>query len=200
MKKTLLVLLVAATLAPAQVFEAGGFGGVTRLSNRDLGSLDTANPSNPDARVTLQNSWLFGLGMTINNWDHFGQEVRYAYHRTALQVGNDPTSQVGTAIHTVTYGLVAYATPEGSKFRPYATGGGGFSNFIFPGGSVSQGGGQNKYGFFYGGGIKYRPSEDRPFLLRFDIRQHQTGKPFNWPDAHGLVRRMEISLGLSYVL
>jgi len=204
MKKTLLVLLSAAILpaiAPAQVFEVGGFGGAVRMGNSgDIGSANIADPTDPTAKAKLQDKWLFGLRMTLNSWNHFGQEFTYAYHRTSVQVGPDPAVATGTAIHTVTYGLLAYATPEGSRIRPFAQGGGGFSNFIFPGGSVSRGGGNTKFGFYYGGGIKVRLKEDSPWWVRADFRQHQTGMPYNLAGQSGLLRRNEISVGVSYGL
>lgn len=203
--KPLLLLLFSSTvfahIAAAQAFEAGGFGGAVRMgSGGDIGSLSVQNPSDPAQKVKLADKWLFGLRMNINSWEHFGHEIAYAYHRTALQTGQSSTGAQGTAIHTVTYGMLAYATPEGSRVRPFAQGGGGFSNFIPPGGSISQTGGDRKWGFFYGGGIKFHVMEDSPWWVRFDFRQHQTGKPFNLPGQDGLLRRNEISVGLSYGL
>jgi Outer membrane protein beta-barrel domain len=202
-KPILLVLIYTLSFSAtvrAQAFEAGGFGGALRLGNSgDIGSLSVQNPNDPAQRTRLQDKWLFGLRMTLNSWDHFGHEMTYAYHRTAIQTGTAAAGQ-GTAIHTVTYGMLAYATPEGSRVRPFAQGGGGFSNFIPPGGSISQTGGDRKFGFFYGGGIKFQVMEDGPWWLRFDFRQHQTGKPFNLAGQDGLLKRNEISVGVSYGL
>ena len=178
-----------------------------------IGSTNTANPTDPTSLAKLQDKWMFGLRMTLNSWDHFGHEFTYAYHRTALQTtapstpagqftpaGPLVTSATGTAIHTVTYGMLAYATAEGKRIRPFAQGGGGFSNFIYPGGSVSRGGGNTKLGIYYGGGIKVRLTEDGPFWIRADFRQHMTGMPYNLAGQSGALRRNEISVGVSYGL
>jgi hypothetical protein len=45
------------------------------------------------------------------------------------------------AIHQGFYNYLVYATKEGFRVRPFATGGGHFSNFVPPGVSVTQGGG-----------------------------------------------------------
>ena len=79
------------------------------------------------------------------------------------------------AIHQGFYNMLVYATPEGSRFRPFATGGGHFSNFVPPC-SAQYGQGSNKFGVNYGGGLKVRVSDK--FLVRADYRQYLTGKPF----------------------
>jgi hypothetical protein len=197
----LLAFLLFSSTVFAQSFEAGGFGGAIRMGNSgNIGSQNPQNLNDPALRTSLQNKWLFGFRMNINAWEHFGPEIAYAYHRTAIQTGTDASSAQGTAIHTITYGMLAYATHNGSRVRPFAQGGGGFSVFVPPGGSVSRTGGDRKFGFYYGGGIKFHVKEDGPWWVRFDFRQHQSGKPFNLPGNDGLLKRNEISIGLSYGL
>ena len=77
------------------------------------------------------------------------------------------------------YNLLAYATPEGTRIRPFVTGGGHFSNFVPPGSSASYGQGSTKFGVNYGGGVKARISEK--YQVRVDFRQYVTGKPFGGP-------------------
>ncbi|MEZ5403618.1 MAG: outer membrane beta-barrel protein [Bryobacteraceae bacterium] len=187
-----LVLLTAASFG--QVFEVGPHGGVSRLSGRDIGTY-TVGGAEP---VTLENGWRFGFRMTLNNWAHFGHEMGYAYNRTTFRINSDPVQEAGTAIHQGIYNFLAYATPEGSRVRPFAAGGGHFSNFIFPGLSVTQGGGSNKIGYNYGGGVKIRVSPQ--WLIRFDVRQYVTGKPFDLPGQSGAIKQLEASIGFSFVM
>jgi hypothetical protein len=193
------VACLAAGPAAAQVLEAGGFGGVLRFSNRTLGSIGASVPGDPPTSIQFKDSWAFGFRMTLNPWTHFGHEMGYAYHRSPIQFGTSANAEVqGTAIHNGNYSFLAYATPEGSRVRPFAAGGGNFSNFIVPGGSVTSGGGQTKLGFHYGGGVKV--IVHRMFLIRFDARQYMSGKPFDLRDQSGLLRRTEISAGLSFFM
>ena len=103
------------------------------------------------------------------------------------------------AIHQGHYNFLAYATPEGSIFRPFATGGGHFSNFVPPGASATQGQGSNKFGFNYGGGLKVRIGEK--WQVRADFRQFITGKPFGDSiPVSGNLRQTEITLGFGFVM
>ncbi|MFN7924236.1 MAG: outer membrane beta-barrel protein [Bryobacteraceae bacterium] len=177
----------------AQVFEIGMHGGVSRLSSRDIGTLTVDGTD----RVTLSDGFRFGFRLTLNNWAYFGHEMGYGYNRTQFEYGS-PKQQIGTAIHQGIYNFLVYATPEGKRVRPFATGGGQFSNFIFPGGSVQYGGGSNKFGFNVGGGVKVRVSEK--FLIRLDGRQYWSGKPFDLPNQSGMIKLLEISAGFSFVM
>ena len=191
--------LLALAPASAQVFEAGGYGGVLRYSSRAIGTIGAAVPGDPPTSIQFKDSWMFGLRMTLNPWTHFGHEFGYAYHRSPIQFGTSSNAEVqGTAIHNGNYSFLAYATSEGSRVRPFAAGGGNFSNFIVPGGSVTSGGGQTKIGFHFGGGVKV--IVHRMFLIRFDARQYMSGKPFDLRDQSGLLRRNEISAGLSFFM
>jgi len=193
--KPLVALLFAATAA-AQVAEFSVSGGQSRLSNRAIGSLSTSTARSDE--LELRDGFRLGFRLTLNNWRFFGHELGYAYNRTALRVNTPPAEQYGTAIHQGFYNFLVYATPEGSTVRPFAAGGGHFSNYIFPGGSVTSGGGATKFGFNYGGGIKFRVTPI--FALRLDYRQYTTGKPFDFPNQSGLLRQTELSAGFALVL
>jgi hypothetical protein len=117
------LLAASAVFANAQVAEFGLGGGVSRLSNRNIGS-----------GYELGDGWNLIFRITVNNWNHFGQEFGYAYNRTQLQFAGQDTG--GMAIHQGFYHLLAYATPEGSRIRPFVSGGGHFSNFVPPGASA----------------------------------------------------------------
>ena len=102
------------------------------------------------------------------------------------------------AIHQGFYNFLLYATPEGSRVRPFVTGGGHFSNFVPPGASATQGSGDNKIGFNYGAGVKVRITPT--WLFRVDYRDYNTGTPFDLPGAEGRLRQTEISAGVSFTL
>ena len=182
------LILFAAAVANAQSFEAGAHVGVSRISGRDIGTLSVGGTD----RIQLKDGWRFGGRMTINSSTFFGHEVGYAYNRTAFVLQSE---KAGTAIHQGFYNFLAYATPEGSKVRPFAAGGAHFANTIYPGLSVSQGGGSNKVGVNYGGGIKVKVSSK--YLIRFDVREYLQGKPFGFPGQSGKLKLLEVSAGFS---
>jgi opacity protein-like surface antigen len=183
---TAFLVAASAVVANAQVAEFGIGGGVSRLNNKDLA-----------AGYALDDGWTLIFRLTINNWTYMGQEFGYAYNRTKLLL--DGQDQGGMAIHQGFYNFLVYATPEGSRFRPFAMGGGHFSNFVPPGASATYGQGENKFGFNYGAGIKARVTEK--WLFRVDFRQMVTGKPFGDSlPVSGLLRQNQITAGLSFVL
>jgi opacity protein-like surface antigen len=180
-----LLLAASAVVSHAQVAEFGIGLGANRVGSRDIGS-----------GYSLDDGWRLNFRMTINNWRFFGQEFGYAYNRTKLMFAEQ--DQGGMAIHQGFYNFLVYATPEGSRVRPFATGGGHFSNFVPPGASATQGQGDNKFGTNYGAGIKVRATEK--FLFRVDYRQYMQGKPFDLPGASGKLKLNEMSAGISFVL
>ena len=100
------------------------------------------------------------------------------------------------------YNFLVYATPEGTRIRPFATGGVLFANYTPPGSSASGGGGSTKFGFSYGGGVKIKLTS--LFGFRVDVRQATTPKPdfgplFGVPNMFlksGWMRLNEISAGV----
>ena len=186
---TLFLLLIATGAAVAQVLEAGVGAGVNRISNRTL-----------EEPVVLKDGWRLNLfRFTLNPYPHFGFEAGYSYVRTNWDVGDGQT--FGTATHQGHGTALAYLVSEGSRVRPFVAGGVQFSNFIFPGYSVSSGGGSTKLGVNYGGGVKVRVAEH--FLIRFDFRQYLSPKPdfgLSATGPQGWLRMNEISTGFSYCL
>jgi opacity protein-like surface antigen len=184
--RTLAVLLVSAA-APswAQVAEFGVSGGLSHINPKDLAS-----------GFSLDDGWRIAFRLTLNSWAMFGHEFGYAYNRTQLVSGG---IESGMAIHQGFYNFLVYATPEGSRFRPFATGGGHFSNFVPPGASATSGQGDNQFGVNYGGGIKVRVGEK--WMVRADFRQYLQGKPFgDFLPVSGTMRHNEYSVGFSFVL
>ncbi len=191
------VALAASTTAVAQVAEFSFSAGQSKISNGSIGTLATAGGTKDD--IQLKDGFRFGFRLTLNNWRFFGHEFGYAYNRTQFRLNTStPPQDFGTAIHQGFYNFLAYAAPEGSRVRPFGAGGVHFSNYIFPGLSVTQGGGSTKFGFNYGGGIKLKVTH--LLQLRFDVRQYTTGKPFGFPLQSGLLRQTEISAGIGVVL
>ena len=190
----LVVVAFAALPVTAQVFEMGMLAGVSRIGNRDIGTLSLRDTT----RLSLKDGFRIGFRMTFNKGKFLGQELGYAYNRTAVRVAGNPPTDYGTAIHQGFYNGLLYATKEGIRVRPFAAAGGHFSNFIIPGSSVQYGGGSTKFGFNYGGGIKVRVTQSVGF--RLDFRQYVTGKPFDFPGQSGLLRQTEVSAGVSLML
>ncbi len=197
LKLWFLILLLSAT-ATAQVAEFAVTGGQSRLSNNGIGSFSaTAGAKSDD--LQLQDGFRLGFRMTFNAGRFFGHEVGYAYNRTQWRDNtSSPATETGSAIHQGFYNYLVYAMPEGSTVRPFAAGGVHFSNFVWPGYSVSSGGGSNKFGVNYGGGLKVRVS--RIFAIRFDVREYRNGKPFDLPQQKGWIRQLEIGTGFALVL
>jgi opacity protein-like surface antigen len=182
------VLFLFAGVLSAQMAEVAISGGASALSNKVLGNYSGTN-------YELDNGFRLAFRFTLNPQTFFGHEVGYAYNRTSLKYGDSTSStSEGMAIHQGFYNFLVYATPEGFRIRPFATGGVHFSNFVPPGASVSSGQGTNKMGFNYGGGVKLKLTN--LFGIRVDLRQYQTGKPFDLGGS-GLLRQTEVSAGLS---
>lgn len=181
------LFLALAGVAGAQVLELGASGGMGLLKNSVLSESDDAK---------LKSGFRMGFRVTLNAHEYFGHEVGYAYNRTTMDYAG---TDYGMATHQGFYNLLAYARPEGSKIRPFVAGGGQFSNFVFPGLSVTSGYGTTKFGINYGAGVKVRTS-DR-FLIRLDVRQYMSPKP-DWflTAPKGWLRINEVSAGFAYTM
>lgn len=191
----ILFLVAAAGVLCAQNAEFGVTGGMSNLGSSTLADF-VQSPGSVPIKISLTDGFRLGFRVTLNNWRFLGHEFGYAYNRSQLRID---TGEQGMAIHQGLYNFLAYATPEGSTVRPFAAGGGHFSNFTPPGTSAAQGGGDLKFGVNYGGGIKVRVSP--MFAIRFDIREYITKKPsFDVLNVSGALRQLEISAGFSLVL
>ena len=152
--------------------------------------------------IKLSNGFRFSLRIALNQADHFGHEVQYAYNRTALNYSaSDPATggtamSQGFAIHQFGYNFLYFFTKDDNRVRPFVTGGVGGNNFVPPGSSAASGGGTTKFGFNYGGGVMAKVWG--PWGLRVDVRQYTSPKPFGLPLASGWLRQEEISAGIGY--
>jgi hypothetical protein len=192
MRKLLPVVLLAFG-APvfAQSFEAWFSGGQGLLSNSGLGTDQVFGGTPNDVQLT--DGFRFAFRVGFNSETIFGHEVQYAYQRTQLKFNDQGGTEQGMAVHQGGYNFLVYATREGTRIRPFATGGIGFFNYVPPGSSAVSGGGSTKFGINYGGGVKVRVSS--LFAIRGDIRQYTSPKPFGLPLASGWLRMTEISAG-----
>ena len=163
-------------------------GGPVHVSNAGLGSLSSSGKKDD---FKLDDGFRIGFRFGLNGEGRMGHEFGYGYNRTHL-ISNS-IDQGGMAIHQGGYNFLLFANRDGSKIRPFATGGGHFNNYVPPGSSASNGGGSTKFGFNYGGGVKVNVGPK--FAVRFDVRQYQTGKPFDLLLKSGLFRQLEISGG-----
>jgi opacity protein-like surface antigen len=200
MKSLVPAMFVAALAVPCvsfgQVAEFWVGGGESVMTNGAIGSTDPAGQPND---VQLTDGFRINFRLTLNTGTIFGHEVGYAYNRTQLKFADqNPPVEQGMAAHQGFYDFLLYATKEGSRIRPFAAGGVQFTNFVPPGSSASQGGGQTKFGINYGFGIKARVSSR--FAIRADFRQYNMGKPFDLPLASGRLKQNEISAGFGFVL
>jgi hypothetical protein len=193
----LLAVLIALP-AWSQVLELSAGGGQSRLSNTGLGKLNAASVQQND--YSLKGGFRMVMRITMNTGDFTGHETGYAYNRTQLLANfpAGPASQQGMAIHQGFYNYLLYPTREGSRVRPFATGGVHFANYVPPGASATSGGGSTKFGVNFGAGLKIRVSER--FLLRFDVRQYTNPKPFGLINPGGWIKMNEYSSSLAFVL
>jgi opacity protein-like surface antigen len=192
MKKSLLILLAtvagAARLASGQSADLHFVGGQSLLSNTSLGS---SIPLGSKDDYKLDDGFRFGFRFAFNSASRYGQELQYGYSRTHLLLNG--VDQGGMGIHLGGYNGLVYATKDGARFRPFATGGVHFANFVPPGSSASSGQGSTKFGLNYGAGLKVKLSS--MWSMRLDYRQYITPKPFNLYNTEGWLRQTEISAG-----
>jgi len=144
-------------------------------------------------QYTINNGFNLAARMTLNTRRYMGHEFGYAYSRTKLAAAGFSGDQE-LSTHQGFYDFLLYATPEGSRIRPFAARGAQFTTFVPPGASAAYGQGTTKYGGNFGGGVKLKISS--LFLLRLDARDYVTGKPFNLINQSGALHQIEVTAGL----
>ena len=184
--------IVAATSAWGQTAEAGVTVGWSALTDSNIGRLDGQSGAALDG-FSLDNGIRIGSRLAINSWEFLGHELSYAFQRSGLRIGGADSG--GMTIQNFYYNFVVHATPQGTAVRPFVTAGAGFSTFFPPGVSSFSGAGTTKPGVNIGGGLKFKLSER--YGIRFDVRDHITGKPFGLPDSSGSLHNVEYSVGFS---
>ena len=176
----------------AQVAEISVGGGASHFGGGSTGTETIA--AGPEIKV--DGGFRFEARLTLNPQRFFGHEFGYAYSSSTYKL---PISgDVSVPVHQGLYNFLVYATPEGTKIRPFATGGVGFSSFFPPGTSAYYGNQITKFNYNYGGGIKIRVSS--MFGIRLDFRQYSTSHPFDFPNQSGRLLQTAFTGGLSFNL
>ena len=117
----LVLAMVSAGVGSSQSAEIGLTVGVSAFNNNGIGSI----PSFDDGLIpaTLGKGVRIGARWATNSWVFLGHEFSYAYQRTSLKIGANPSS--GMTVQNLYYNFVAHATPSGTFIRPFGTGGRG---------------------------------------------------------------------------
>jgi opacity protein-like surface antigen len=200
--RTLRGILLAALFcgaASAQYGEAGISGGWSIFTDNTL--LEQPQIGAPPLIWEVDDGLRIGARIGLSYRTFFGHEISYAWQRSGLAItGQDADGASfreefgGFSIHNFYYNFVAHATRNTALIRPFVTGGVGMSSFIPPGASALAGQGDTKFGFNYGAGLKFKVTDK--YGVRFDVRNHVTGKPFSrfFPDVSGTFSNIESSV------
>ncbi len=183
----MLLLMFAAMPVFGQGAEIGVTVGWSNFTKNTIG-VDSSG-----ADYTLDNGIRIGSRMDINSGTFIGHEFSYAWQRSKLNIQGQEYGSM--SIHNIYYNFLLHATPEGSVVRPFITGGAGVSVFNPPGASSFSGYGDNKFGYNYGAGLKFKVTDT--YGVRLDVRDYVTGKPFDLPNNDGRLHNLEISAGFS---
>src|SRR6266849_2397689 len=181
------LLCACACVSSAQVGEISLSFGDSIFKDNLLGFYDAVT------QYKMVDGFRVTARLTLNTKRFIGHEFGYAYSRSKLGIVGAP-DQVGTPVHQGFYDFLVYGLPEGSPVRPFVAGGGQFSTFVPPGASVTYGTGTTKYGGNFGAGVKVRLTS--MFLLRIDVRDYVTTKPFDLIGKSGALHQIEASAGL----
>ncbi len=198
------VIALFALPATPQSAEFGISAGYGALTDNDLSVTEVTSTARRDT-FALTNGVRVGGRMALNTRAFIGHEVSYSYQHAGLDFLTSDATGAGeedlgaVRAHHMYYNMVLHATPTGIPIRPFVTGGGGFSSFFLPGISSLSGGGDTKFGYNYGGGVKFNMFM---YGVRFDVRNHVTGKPFGryLPNVQGTLQNLEFSVTFSLLL
>jgi opacity protein-like surface antigen len=187
---SLLLLTTFAALLPAQVAEVSVSLRRSQISGNELGSFGFA-----ELPVRLDSGLGVAARLDIHNGRFLAHELSYGFDRDGLALADE--DQGAVTIHQFFYDLMLHLTPRGAKVRPFVVGGLGFSGFFPPGTDLVQTAGITKFGFNYGGGLKFKLN--RRLGLRADVRDHVSNKPniLSLPDVTGKLHQVEFSAGVS---
>lgn len=199
MKLTLAI--VALAFSGAAFAQSGEFwfsAGESIIENKGIGTVDPVLGTPNDFQ--LGDGFRFGFRFDLNPGDRLGYEMSYFYSRSQLKdTIPGETSSTGFGIHTVSGDALWHFAKRDSRVRPFVMGGLGFSNFVQPGESAAQGGGQNEFQVNYGAGIKVKVASKwgHDWGIRADVRQFQYfGKPFGLFMSNGKLQQTEATVGL----
>jgi hypothetical protein len=185
-----LLLLLFAAPSPAQVAEVSVSLRRSQISGNALGSFGFA-----ELPVRLDSGNGVAVRLDIHNNRFLAHELSYGFDRDELTLAAEGQGPV--TVHQFFYDLMLHLTPRGAVVRPFVVGGLGFSGFFPPETDLVQTAGITKFGFNYGGGLKFKLN--RLLGLRVDVRDHVSNKPniLSLPDVTGKLHQVEFSAGVS---
>lgn len=168
-----LALLLALPLAiSAQTLDVSLSFGRADANDRQTGQIGVTDPTSgvSAAPITMGSGFLFAPRLTMHTRKHLSHEFSYVFSRANLKVGeNGSLVNQGMSVGQLMYNALLSATPEGSKIRPYVTGGAGLVSFYPPGYGIFSGVTVNRPGVNYGAGVRMQLTE--MFHGRVDFRQ-----------------------------
>jgi Outer membrane protein beta-barrel domain len=181
------------TLAFAQSAEISVSGGVSRFS----GDYATVGGTDNTA-IRFTNGFRLAFRFTWNQGKLFSHEIGYGYAKSHLHLRTSPEEDIAPiSLHQGLYNFLINATPEGSRVRPFATGGVQFTSFYPPGASV-YGGSITKFGVNYGFGLKLKLTSI--WGIRGDFRQYAMPRPdFGFANKSGWMRQNEMTGGFMFM-
>jgi hypothetical protein len=174
----------------AQVAEVSASLRRSQISGNDLGSFGFA-----ELPVRLDSGFGVAARLDLHSGRWIAHELSYGFDRDDLALAGE--SQGAVTVHQFFYDLMLHLTPRGAAVRPFVIGGLGFSGFFPPETDLVQTAGITKFGFNYGGGLKFKLN--RLLGLRVDVRDHISAKPniLSLPDVGGKLHQLEFSAGVS---
>jgi len=185
-----LLITLSAAISSAQVAEVSVSLRRSQIRGNGLGSFGFAQQP-----VRLDSGNGVAARLDIHSGSFLAHELSYGFDRDSLALSGEDLGAV--TVHQFFYDLMLHLTPRGAPLRPFVVGGLGFSSFFPPQTDVLQTGGITKFGFNFGGGLKFKLT--RLVGLRIDVRDHASSKPniLSLPDVTGTLHQLEYSAGLS---
>lgn len=141
-----------------------------------------------------------GFRFTYNMSRWLGHEFGASYMRNTLTAPLGTTGilwDVPTPTWLLFYDLVFYVLPEEAGARPFLAAGAQISRFRPQDVRTFSTFWTDKFGPNYGGGVKVRVH--RHVLVRFDVREYATPKPWKFIETRGWLRQREFSGGVALV-
>jgi hypothetical protein len=196
-------------LAHAQKYEFGVTAGLSHLNKPAWGSIsgsDTAQDYDTDIKAQQSIGAWVGLNTRGYYGHEFNYQITYAKVNSILRTTTDDVTTQATyrdriAIHRVGYNFLIYFMPNGSRWRPFVTGGANAAQYQSPNIAGWSYGSNRAYGANYGAGLKLIPMPHA--LLRLDVRDYVGGKPYDLThpststNTGGIVHQYEASVGFA---
>jgi hypothetical protein len=197
---TLALLLALPFTLAAQSLDMSLSFGAANAGGRTIGTLDvTGEPDGSGlASIKTGSGFLFAPRLTIHSRQYLSHEFSYVYTRANLKVGAGGMNFVdqGMGVGQIFYNALISPAREGSKVRPYLTGGAGLVSFYPPGYGLFSGVTVNRAGVNYGAGLRVQVTQ--LVHSRFDFRQVLSGSPklYEGQEGGSHFRQNQFSAGL----